>query len=146
MILLELRTFGAILRFALELEAAVMTFYKSGSGHSTSPKLKQLANGFIQRADKRVGLLMQLRRENTTEMLLEPITGLDSERFLPQTELPKAAGDLAMVKLAVAIEEKAQAFYTAAALKASFLSEAAGAFERLADENADNARRLRALA
>lgn len=140
---LELGTFGAVLRFALELEAAVTAFYKSAIGHSANPKLKQLADAFIQRGEKRVQLLMRLRRENTTEMLLESITGLESERFRPQTEIPKGTGDPGLTKLATAMEEKVHGFYTAAAEKTSFLSEAAAAFERLADENAENARRLR---
>jgi rubrerythrin len=142
---LELGTFGAVLRFALELEAAMTALYKSALGHTTNPKLKQLAEGFIQRGEKRVQLLMRLRRENTTEMLLEPITGLDSEKFRPQTELSKGAGDASLTKLASAMETKLQAFYTAAAEKVSFLSEAAGAFERLAEENTENARRLQTL-
>jgi rubrerythrin len=142
---LELGTFGAVLRFALELEAAVTAFYKSALGHTTNPKLKQLSEGFIQRGEKRVQLLMRLRRENTTEMLLEPITGLDAEKFRPQTNLLKGTGDSGLTTLASATETKLQAFYTAAAEKVSFLSEAAGAFERLAEENAENARRLQTL-
>jgi len=142
---LELGTFGAVLRFALELEAAVTAFYKSALGHTANPKVRQLSEGFIQRGEKRVQLLMRLRRENTTEMLLEAIAGLDGEKFRPQTELPQGTGDAGLTKLASAMETKVQAFYTAAAEKVSFLSEAAGAFERLAEENAENARRLQTL-
>ena len=139
---LELRTFGAVLRFALELEAGATVFYKSALGHATNPKLKQLSEALIERGEKRVQLLMRLRRENTTEMLLEPIAGLDSEKFRPQTELPKEADDAGLTQLASVMETKLQAFYTAAARKVNFLSEAAGAFERLAEENTENARRL----
>jgi len=139
---LELRTFGAVLRFALELEAGATVFYKSALGHATNPKLKQLSEALIERGEKRVQLLMRLRRENTTEMLLEPIAGLDNEKFRPQTGLPRGADDAGLTKLASAMETKLQAFYTAAAEKVSFLSEAADAFERLAEENTENARRL----
>jgi len=142
---LELRTFGAVLRFALELEAGVTAFYKSALGHTTNPKLRQLSEGLIQRGEKRAQLLMRLRRENTTEMLLEPITGLDGDQFRPQTNLPKGTGDPGLTKLASATETKLQAFYTAAAEKVNFLSEAAGAFEHLAEENAENARHLQSL-
>jgi hypothetical protein len=140
---LELGTFGAVLRFALELEAAVTALYKSAIGTGVSPRLKQLADGFIQHGEKRVQLLMRLRRENTTEMLLEPITGLHGEAFRLQTEVPKAASDAGLTRLALAMEEKVQAFYSAAAEKTSFLSEAAAAFERLLDEHAENVRQLR---
>lgn len=142
---MELGTFGAVLRFALELEAAVSAFHKSALGHATNPKLKRLSEGFVQRGEERVQLLMRLRRENTTEMLLEPITGLEGDRFRLQTELLKAAGDRGLARLATAMEERVQAFYTAAAEKVSFLSEAASIFERLAEENAENGRRLQAL-
>jgi hypothetical protein len=139
---LVLGTFGAVLSFALELEAAVTAFYKSAISSGANPKLKQLANEYTQRGDKRVQLLLRLRRENTTEMLLEPITGLDGNQFRPQTKIAKGTSEPGLTKLAVAMEERAQAFYAAAVEKTNFLSEAAAAFERLADEHGENARRL----
>lgn len=141
---MELRTFGAALKFALDLEAIAAAFYESAIGITASHDLKGLFESLLLRGQKRIDLLMRVRRENTTEMILEPISGLDGDQYQPKTEIPAVTGDAALTKLAESLEQKIQDFYKDAAEKISFLSEPADIFERLADENAENAKRLQA--
>ncbi|MFX1561918.1 MAG: hypothetical protein ACFFDP_01235 [Promethearchaeota archaeon] len=142
---MELRTFGAALKFALDLEAIAAAFYESAMGIATSQELKGLFESLLLRGQKRIDLLLRVRRENTTEMILEPISGLDGDQYHPKTEIPVGTGDAALAKLAESLEQKIHAFYKGAAEKISFLSEPAEIFERLADENAENAKRLQAV-
>lgn len=141
---MELRTFGAALKFAMDLEAIAAAFYESAAGIITSHDLKSLFEALLIRGQKRIKLLLRVRRENTTEMILEPISGLEGDQYRPKTEIPTGAGDAALSKLAEALELKIHDFYKDAAEKISFLSEPASIFERLAEENAENAKRLQA--
>ncbi|MFX1563085.1 MAG: hypothetical protein ACFFDP_07230 [Promethearchaeota archaeon] len=141
---MELKTFGVVLKFAMELEAVAAAFYESAVGVAIGDGLKSLFESLLIRGQKRIKLLLRVRRENTTEMILEPITGLEGDQYRSKTEIPAGAGDAALSKLAEALEQKIHDFYKDAAEKISFLSEPASIFERLAEENAENANRLRA--
>jgi rubrerythrin len=140
---MELRTFGVALKFAMDLEAIASAFYETAVVITTSQDLKGLFETLLLRGQKRINLLLRVRRENTTEMILEPISGLDGDQYRPKTEIPKGAGDAALSRLAEALELLVHDFYKDAAEKISFLSEPASVFERLADENAENANRLK---
>lgn len=64
-----LNTFGAILTFAIELEGQIADYYRAiGSPRAID-------------ADKRRSNLERVRRENVTEIKLEPIEGLDEANY-----------------------------------------------------------------
>jgi hypothetical protein len=66
----SLNTFGAILTYAIELEAQLHDYYH------------RLGNsGQAQAADKRRKKLERVRRENVLEITLEPIEGLDEADY-----------------------------------------------------------------
>jgi len=77
-------------------------------------------------------------------MILEPIAGLDSEAHKPAIAIPDGADDGIVRETAAALETKIHEFYMHAAAKIDFLSEAAYAFELLADANNEAAQNLRA--
>lgn len=134
---MNLGTFGAILKFALDTENDVGEFYSSVRTMEINQNLAKLVSDLAQRSQTRIKTLERIRRENTTEMILEPITGLDSDRYMPMTQIPSDATE-ALVKEAVFnIERALQTFYRTAAGKVGFLSEVAYAFELLAEKNED---------
>jgi rubrerythrin len=133
-----LTTFGAVLKYALELEAIAAAFYETASTITSTQNLRSVFEALIFQGQKRIQTLMRVRRENTTEMILEPISGLDGNAYHPTTECPESCTDDALIQLAKAMEIKISSFYTSAAEKVSFLSEAADIFERLADEHTEN--------
>lgn len=112
---MQLGTFGAIISFALELEQQAASFYE-GQGRD-----KQAKN-----ARKRIKRLERARRESVSEMILESITGLDSDNYQP---------DLSGDQPARALAENARRFYTDAAAKLP-IKEVARLFRRLADDHA----------
>jgi len=139
---MELGTFGSILKFAMELENDAIEFYKSMSPHVSDQKMADFFNELVIRGEKRIKTLERVRRENTTEMILEPITGFDSEEYTLSEEEQSSKSDEILRKQANEIETKLESFYTTAAKKIEFLSEAAYAFELLAEKNTETKKNL----
>ena len=86
--------------------------------------------------------LERVRRENVTEMILEPILDFDSESYSVDTEISEGVNDDILRTLATNIETTLLEFYTAAATKIDFLIEAAYAFELLAEKNEETIKRF----
>ncbi len=139
---MELGTFGAIMKFALETENDVTGFYESVKGLARNEELVSLFDSLVIRGQKRVKTIERIRRENVTEMILEPITGLDSDTFTPVTTIPEKPDDKTLKGIAVEIENNLQAFYSQTAVKVEFLSEVAYAFELLAEANEEASQSL----
>jgi len=139
---LELGTFGVILKFAMEIEQEVITFYGSANGEVKDQKLLDQFQDLQKRGQKRIKTLERIRRENVTEMILEPIIGLDSENYKLSTERSSRAEEKDLQELAVSIEKTLQEFYTHAAAKLDFLIEVAYSFELLAEANENAIERL----
>lgn len=139
---MELGTFGAVLKFAMELEEKAISFYEAA--RSKSSKVDHFES-LVRRGQKRLKTLERVRRENTTEMILEPIAGLDPNAYKPEISIPDGADEKAIRSMAVAMETKLQEFYTDAAVKVEFLIEAAYSLEALADENEDALQNLSEL-
>ena len=141
---MSLGTFGAVLKYALELEAKGLAYYEKAATISQTQGLKSLFDSLIAQGQRRTQILMRVRRENTTEMILEPISGLFSEKYRFQTECPPGCPDGQLIQFASTLEDQIHQFYLDAADKIGFLSEVADIFERLAEENANNKNRLQA--
>ncbi|MHA2355777.1 MAG: hypothetical protein ACXADC_11420 [Candidatus Thorarchaeota archaeon] len=139
---MELGTFGAIMKFALDTEEAVTNFYKSAAESAADSQLGGLFGELADRGSKRTETLMRIRRENTTEMILEPIAGLDTDAYDLVVSYPDETNDAALKDLAASIEAKLYRFYMDAAVKIDFLSEAAYLLELLAEKNEESAQRL----
>ena len=142
---MSLGTFGAVLKFALELETLGVAYYETATTITQNQELKSLFESLIAQGQKRTQTLMRVRRENTTEMILEPISGLSSQKYRLQTECPPECPDDQLIQLARTLEDQIHQFYIDAAEKLGFLSEVADIFERLAEENANNKNRLQTV-
>ena len=141
---MDLTTFGAVVKFALDIEAQASSFYESAIGVAKDPDLRKLLESLFHRGQKRIKTLLRVRRENVTEMILEPIAGLNSDTYKLVIAIPESADDRAVGEIAIALETGIHEFYTHAAAKIDFLSEAAYALEQLADANNEAAQSLRA--
>ena len=142
---MSLRTFGVVLKFAMELEATGIAYYETATTITQNHELKNIFESLVVQGQRRTQTLMRVRRENTTEMILEPISGLTSEKYRLQTECPPECTDKQLIQLACTMEDQIHQFYTDAADKLGFLSEVADIFERLAEENATNKKHLQSL-
>ena len=120
---MELSTFGAILNCAMELERAAADFYT----RLASNESRELAATLARAHQKRFQAAQQMRRENVTEMILEPIYDLRAEDW--QMDLRAATS-----QDAATCETKIRGFYAAASTKIS-IPEVARRFRKLAQES-----------
>jgi rubrerythrin len=125
---MELGTFGVILRFAMEQEERAARFYEEAARGELEGKFGELAQG----SRKRLKRLEQARREMVAEMILESITGLDSDAY--HVDLDPRADGARLARQAQALEEAAACFYRDAAGKIP-IREVVRLFQRLAQEN-----------
>ena len=114
----SLNTFGAIMTFAINLETRLRDYYQSASEAARAAD-----------ADKRRTTLERVRRENVTEIKLEPIDGLDEADYALDLADTSAAGQ-------TAVEGIAAQFYADTAPKLN-VREAQRALERCARQHRD---------
>jgi rubrerythrin len=135
---MDLATFGAILSFALDFEERASEFYTG----SAKGDLEEVFTDLGRSSDKRASRMERSRREGVAEMILEPISGLDSDDY--EVDLPLRANTADLLAHAIALEETALRFYRDAALKIPIL-EVVRTFQRMADENEKRIERLRTM-
>lgn len=135
---MDLGTFGAVVKFAIELEDKVAQQYDNFVKLTTDSEVKATLKAIVLKGRKRIDNLKRLRSNNTTEMILEPIYGLDSLNY----KIKKYEGDQLPFKsfkvLALKNENILLNFYQEAGDKLEFLSEVAYVFEDFAEENTEN--------
>ena len=129
---MELTTFGAVLKFALEQEAALAGLY-AGAAANAGPA-RDLLSELAANGDRNRKRLEQIRRQQVNEMLLEAVQGLDTSDYRP------GAGGEARAAVMVA-EATLERFYLEAAGRLS-LPEVVRSFGKLADGHAQAQARL----
>jgi len=136
---MPLPNFGAILTFAEELERQAAAFYRAwGQGPS-----RDLADGLARESDKNIKNVERIRRENVSEMILEPIVGFTRAPYATPPAEQAALDDAGRLTAARDMEEKAAAFYRDAAEKLSALPEVARLLARLGTQRAARLERLK---
>ena len=128
---MELGTFGVILKYAMEIEQEVCKFYEEASEITKDANQANQFQELYKRGQKRLKTLERVRRENVTEMILEPIVGLDSDDYKIETKIEETK----ILDTAIALERTLAEFYSSVAIKTEFLFEASYAFELLAEAN-----------
>ena len=132
---MPLTNFGAILNFAETVEQEDMQFYQSAAAASTGAH-RALFDDFARQGRKQTTLVQRTRRENVTEMILEPVRDFVRDGY--EVAVGDAAGmdTDALVAAAMALEQRAVRYYTDAADKLRALPEVARALKTLAKKRA----------
>ena len=125
---MELGTFGAILRFAMDLEEQALQFYEGAAPGGLRDVFDERARG----TRKRLRRLERARREMISEMLLESIVGLEGDDYA--VVLDGESDKDALSRQAQTLEATCACFYRDAAAKLP-IKEVVRVFERLAHEN-----------
>jgi len=86
---MPLNQFGAILTYAIQLESDLAHFYRQAA--QANPAHAAEMTSRAEAADKRSGKLEQSRRQNVTEITLEPIDGLDEADYAVDFGTPTPA-------------------------------------------------------
>ena len=132
---MPLENFGSILNFAEEVESQDREFYEAVAGNPACSDHKQMFEQFATDANKNIKTVQRTRRENVTEMILEPIK--DFVRA-PYCVVCQAAPDMTVedaLATAKRLEDRAVRYYSEAAAKIKALPEVARALKLLAKKH-----------
>jgi hypothetical protein len=137
----DLNSFGMILTFAAKQEETLETFYKQAEAASDGDQAGTFAD-YAKKAGKRKQRLIAIRQENVTEIVLEPIEGLNAQDYelLPTT--PDTSTDA--LNQALTLEARIARFYAEAGPKLN-VTEPRRAFAKFAQETNERLDTLKEL-
>ena len=139
-----LSTFGAMMGFAAEMAGRREELYRAMAEQAQDPVLKDLFQVLAGEEGKNRVLMVRARRENVTEMILEPVAGLRPEAYEVDIEVSQLTEDVSLLKAALMIEEREKRFFQDASSKVP-LPEVARIFRKAALKKEENLRRLQGL-
>jgi rubrerythrin len=129
---MPLTNFGAILNFAEKVEKEDMDFYRKASENPAGRPHQELLETFATEGKKNLSLVQRTRRENVTEMILEPIRDFVRDSYQTVVEDADSMDAAAIQAAAAALESRAIRYYTDAAEKIRALPEVSRALKTLA--------------
>jgi rubrerythrin len=128
---MPLQNFGSILNFAEELESQDRQFYEAAAGNPACGAYKTLFGELAAEAGRNVQTVQRIRRENVTEMILEPINDFTRAPFCEACEGAAAQTAADVLATAKRLEARAERYYVEAAEKIKALTEVARALKTL---------------
>jgi rubrerythrin len=138
----QLGTFGAICKYAIEIEDAAGRFYDSLAAKVPEGQ-KALLCEFADASRKNKQMLERTRRMEMQEMILEAITGIDTVDYDCKFDVGSNAKE--GFKNAIEVEQKASRFYADSALKLGFLGNVKKTLEKTGKGREDRAKKIQAL-
>jgi rubrerythrin len=141
---MTLSTFGAVMGFAAEIVQQTETFYKTMVQKAKDPMLNDALQVLLEEEKKNYSLMERTRRENVTEMILEPIAGLHPEDYEIEREGVDQTKDEDLLKMALILEERARKFFSEASDKVP-LPEVGRIFRKVAQKKEKSLAKLKTL-
>ena len=142
---MALTTFGAIMGFAAEITGQTGEIYKTLVQKAKDLGLKEMLQALSVEGGRSRSLMEKTRRENVTEMILEPITGLKQEDYEIDLKITDQMRDADLLKAALAFEEREKKFFSDVSSKVP-LPEVARIFRKMAQKKHENLEKLQSLA
>ncbi len=139
-----LSTFGAVMGFAAEIVGQTKETYENLIGKASNPALKGSFQELAEEGKKNHSLMEKTRRENVTEMILEPITGLQREDYEMDLRGLEQKDDGDLLKIALTLEERQKRFFQDAAARVP-LPEVARIFRKINQRKEQNIGKLQNL-
>ena len=141
---MTLTTFGAIMGFAGELVKQAEDHYRALALRAKDSTLKEVLEALSSEEVRNHALMMRARRENVTEMILEPVSGLHREDYEMDPKVPDHREDAEIIRAALILEERGKKFFQDASAKVP-LPEVARIFRKVAQKKDENLQRLQGL-
>ncbi len=129
-----LETLGATIKFALNQETVLLDFFQSMQINSKNENLKKIIDRLYQLSTRNLKRLKRIRRENTTEMILEPIKGLEKSKFTFDKVVVNEISELEVVNCLKNYLTRIILFYSESAEKISFIGEVSYVFEQFKEK------------
>ena len=142
---MPLTNFGAILNFAEKVEQEDMNFYRQASENPAIDSHQELLETFLRESGKHISLVQRTRRENVTEMILEPIQDFVRDSYQLTVDDAGAMDRAAILAAAVELERRAIAYYSDAAEKIRALPEVSRALKTLAKKRTQRLDRINSI-
>ena len=139
---MPLENFGSILNFAEELELQNLGFYKILVDNPACADHKTMFEAFAATIDKNVKTVQRTRRENVTEMILEPIKDFIRAPFCEECVGIDKMNAAEAIDAARRLEDRAVRYYTEAAAKIKALPEVARALKLLGKKHSAHIAKL----
>jgi rubrerythrin len=131
--------------FAGEITGRTADVYKTMAQKTKDPGLREILQILSVEGEKSRSLMEKTRRENVTEMILEPITGLRQEDYEIDLKVKDQMQDADLLKAALVFEERERKFFADVSSKVP-LPEVARVFRKIAQKKQENLARLQNLA
>jgi len=139
---MPLTNFGSILNFAEELETQDRDVYMALAANPACSGHSQMFDHFAIEGKKNIQNIQRTRRENVTEMILEPIKDFNRQPFCETCDVADSMDmDDALAALK-RLEERAIRYYIEAGEKIKALPEVARALKQLAKKHRTRLQRL----
>ncbi len=142
---MPLTNFGAILNFAEKVEQDDIEFYRKACSTAAAEPFRLLCDMFAGEGKKHLSLVLRTRRENVTEMILEPIRDFVRDSYQKTAGGAEGMDLAAMLATAIALENRAVRYYTDAAEKIRALPEVSRALKTLAKKRSKRLDQLQRL-
>jgi hypothetical protein len=126
---MPLENFGSILNFAEQIESEDRAFYEILANNPACAEHKSVYEGFVDDAQKNIKNIQRTRRENVTEMILEPIRDFVRAPFCEDCQGADSLGAAEALETAKRLENRAFRYYTEAAEKIKAQPEVARALK-----------------
>ena len=128
---MPLENFGSILNFAEELESQDEVFYSAVAANPACADHKALFEQFAADAKKNIKTIQRTRRENVTEMILEPIRDFTRAPYCEECQGAETMDASEALDSAKTLEKRAERYFTEAAQKIKALPEVARALKTI---------------
>ena len=130
--------------FAAELVKQAEDQYRALALRAKDSTLKEVLEALSSEEVRNHALMMRARRENVTEMILEPVSGLHREDYEMDPKVPDHREDAEIIRAALILEERGKKFFQDASAKVP-LPEVARIFRKVAQKKDENLERLQGL-
>jgi hypothetical protein len=142
---MPITSFGGLLNFAEKMEQQDMAFYLSVATNPEMKDLFDLFQEFAKDGKKNIAHILRTRRENVTEMILEPISDFFREPFVLEAGDDKNMGRAQILDYSQKMEARAIAYYTEGAVKIKALPEVSQALKVAGKKRIAHTKKLSSL-
>ena len=142
---MPLENFGSILNFAEELEKQDQAFFATAAGNPACAEFKEMFEQFAFDAGKNIKDVQRTRRENVTEMILEPITNFTRAPFCEECAEAGSMDVKDALATARRLVDRAERYYTEAAEKIKAQPEVSRALKMICKKHKAHRAKLAAL-
>ncbi len=128
---MPLQNFGSILNFAEELERQDQQFYAAVVDNPACAAYTQLFSELEADAARNIKAVQRIRRENVTEMILEPVPDFTRVSFCEACEGAAVMSAAGALETATRLEARADRYYAEASEKIKTLTEVSRALKTI---------------